>query len=89
MPNVLMLASGMGLVVATAALWVQGWQRADHRFFAGLLNRRHLELVFGRRLGHHRDRALASYLGSCRHARSSLRATIVSRVIAVIPPAPT
>ena len=36
MPNLLMLASGVGLVAATAALWVQGWRRADHRFFAGL-----------------------------------------------------
>jgi hypothetical protein len=35
-PNLLMLASGVGLVAATAALWVQGWRRADHRFFAGL-----------------------------------------------------
>jgi cobalamin biosynthesis protein CobD/CbiB len=37
-PNLLMLASGAGLVAATAALWVQGWQRADHRFFAGLIS---------------------------------------------------
>jgi hypothetical protein len=35
-PNLLMLASGVGLVAATAALWVQGWRPADHRFFAGL-----------------------------------------------------
>jgi hypothetical protein len=36
-----MLASGVGLVAATAALWVQGLQgqrRADHRFFAGLIS---------------------------------------------------
>jgi hypothetical protein len=33
-----MLASGVGLVAATAALWVQGWRRADHRFFAGLIS---------------------------------------------------
>ena len=38
MPNLLMLASGVGLVAATAALWVQGWRRADHRFFAGLIS---------------------------------------------------
>ena len=38
MPNLLMLASGAGLVAATAALWVQGWRRADHRFFAGLIS---------------------------------------------------
>ena len=38
MPNLLVLASGAGLVAATAALWVQGWQRADHRFFAGLIS---------------------------------------------------
>jgi hypothetical protein len=37
-PNLLMLASGAGLVAATAALWVQGWRRADHRFFAGLIS---------------------------------------------------
>jgi hypothetical protein len=37
-PNLLMLASGVGLVAATAALWVQGWRRADHRFFAGLIS---------------------------------------------------
>ena len=36
MPNLLMLASGVGLVAATAALWVQGGRRADHLFFAGL-----------------------------------------------------
>jgi hypothetical protein len=35
-PNLLMLASGVGVVAATAALWVQGWRRADHRFFASL-----------------------------------------------------
>ena len=38
MPNLLMLASGVGLVAAIAALWVQGWQRADHRFFAALIS---------------------------------------------------
>ena len=38
MPNLLMLASGMGLVAATAALWVQGWRRPDPRFFAGLIS---------------------------------------------------
>jgi hypothetical protein len=35
-PNLLVLASGVGLVAATAALWVQGWRRSDHRLFAGL-----------------------------------------------------
>ena len=38
MPNLLMLASGVGLAAATAALWVQRWRRADHRFFAGLIS---------------------------------------------------
>ena len=38
MPSLLMLASGVGLVAATAALWVEGWRRADHRFFAGLIS---------------------------------------------------
>ena len=38
MPNLLMLASGVGVVAATAALWVQGQRRADHRFFAGLIS---------------------------------------------------
>src|SRR6202035_66630 len=33
-----MLASGAGLVAAIAALWVQGWRRADHRFFAALIS---------------------------------------------------
>ena len=37
MPNLLILASGVGLVAATAALWVHGWRRADRRFFAGLI----------------------------------------------------
>jgi len=37
-PNLLMLASGVGVVAATAALWVQGQRRADHRFFAGLIS---------------------------------------------------
>src|SRR5208282_2835962 len=37
-PNLLMLASGAGFVAATAALWVQGWRRADRRFFAGLIS---------------------------------------------------
>jgi hypothetical protein len=37
-PNALMLASGVGLVAATAALWVQGWRRSDHRFFASLIS---------------------------------------------------
>src|SRR5262249_13086524 len=43
-------------------------------------DRRHLELVLGRHLGRYRDRTLASYWAFCRHPRSSLRATIVSRV---------
>ena len=38
MPSLPMLASGVGLVAATAALWVQGRRRADHRFFAGLIS---------------------------------------------------
>ena len=38
MPSLLMLASGVGLVAATAALWVQWWRRADHRLFAGLIS---------------------------------------------------
>ena len=38
MPNLPMLTSGVGLVAATAALWVQGWRWADHRFFAGLIS---------------------------------------------------
>ena len=38
MPNLLMFANGVGLVAATAALWVQGWRRADHRFFAALIS---------------------------------------------------
>jgi len=37
-PNLLMLASGVGLVAATVALWIQGWGRPDHRFFAGLIS---------------------------------------------------
>jgi hypothetical protein len=37
-PNLLMLATGVGLVAAIAALWVQGWRRADHRFFAALIS---------------------------------------------------
>jgi cobalamin biosynthesis protein CobD/CbiB len=37
-PILLMLTSGVGLVAATAAIWVQGWRRADHRFFAGLIS---------------------------------------------------
>jgi len=36
-PNLLMLASGVGLAAATAALWVQGW-RAYRRFFAFLVS---------------------------------------------------
>ena len=38
MPNLLVFASGVGLGAATAALWVQRWRRADHRFFAGLVS---------------------------------------------------
>ena len=38
MPNLLILASGVGLFAATAALWVHGWRRADRRFFAGLIS---------------------------------------------------
>jgi hypothetical protein len=37
-PNLLMLATGVGLAAAIAALWVQGWRRADHRFFAALVS---------------------------------------------------
>ena len=38
MPNLLVMASGVGLVAATAALWVQGWRRSDHRLFASLIS---------------------------------------------------
>ena len=38
MPNLMMLASGVALVAATAALWVQGGRRADDRLFAGLIS---------------------------------------------------
>jgi hypothetical protein len=38
MPDLLMLAGGVGLVAATAAPWLQGRQRTDHRFFAGLIS---------------------------------------------------
>ena len=38
MSNLLMLASGVALVAATAALWVQGWRRVDRRLFAGLIS---------------------------------------------------
>ena len=38
MPILLMLTSGVGLVAATAALWVEGWRPANHRFFAGLIS---------------------------------------------------
>jgi hypothetical protein len=36
--TLLMLASGMGFVTATAALWVQGRERIDRRYFAGLVS---------------------------------------------------
>ena len=38
MPNLMMLASGVGLVAATAALWVQAERQANHRLFAGLVS---------------------------------------------------
>jgi cobalamin biosynthesis protein CobD/CbiB len=38
MPGLLMLAGGVGLVAATAALWLQGRERTDHRLFAGLIS---------------------------------------------------
>src|SRR5258705_22163 len=76
-----MLASGVGLVAAIAALWVQGWQRADQRFFAALISIAvTLSLFSVVAWAAATIATLASYLGSCRHARSSLRATIVSRV---------
>ena len=34
----LMLAIGVGLAAATAALWVQRWRRDNHRVFAGLIS---------------------------------------------------
>jgi cobalamin biosynthesis protein CobD/CbiB len=36
-PNLLMLSGGVGLVTATAALWLQRRRRVDRRFFAGLV----------------------------------------------------
>lgn len=38
MPHLLMLASGVALASATAALWVRGWRRAYRRFFALLVS---------------------------------------------------
>jgi len=79
-PSLLMLASGVGLVAATAALWVERWRWPTTVLRWSDLDRRQLEFVFHCRLGRDRDRTLASYLGSCRHARSSLRDTVVSTV---------
>jgi len=36
--NLLVLASGVALVAATASLWVQGWRRVHRRLFAGLIS---------------------------------------------------
>ena len=38
MPNLLLLASGAGLIAATAALCVPAGRRADHRLYAGLVS---------------------------------------------------
>lgn len=38
MTDLLMLAGGMGIVTATAALWVQGRQMFHQRIFAGLVS---------------------------------------------------
>ena len=38
MLHLLMLACCVALVAATAALWVQGWRRPDHRLFTGLIS---------------------------------------------------
>ena len=81
MPNLLMLASGVGLARGKRrSLGTRAAAGRSPLLRWSYFDRRHLELVFGRRLGRDRDRTLASYLGSCRHARSSLRATIVSTV---------
>ena len=37
-PKLLMSASGVALVAATAALCAHGWRSADDRFFAGLIS---------------------------------------------------
>jgi hypothetical protein len=37
MHKLLMLAGSVGLLTATAALWLQGRRRIDRRFFAGLV----------------------------------------------------
>ncbi len=37
MSNLLICAGGVGVVTATAALWLQGRRRVDRRFFAGLV----------------------------------------------------
>jgi transposase-like protein len=36
-PSLLVVASDVGLVAATLALWAQRWRRSDHRLFAGLV----------------------------------------------------
>ena len=36
--NLLVFASGVALVAATASLWVQGWRRVHRRLFAGLIS---------------------------------------------------
>ena len=38
MPNLLVVASGVGLVAATLALLVQRWRRSDYQLFAGLIS---------------------------------------------------
>ena len=58
------------LDVTIASAFVARWRVAAGRsplLCCSYLDRRHLELVFGRRLGRDRDRTLASYPGSCRH----------------------
>jgi len=37
-PSLLVVASDVGLVAATLALWAQRWRRSDHRLFAGLIS---------------------------------------------------
>jgi hypothetical protein len=65
-PNLLMLASGVGLVSATRrSLGTRVAADRSPLLRWSYLDRRHLELVFGRRLGRDRDRTFASYLGVC------------------------
>jgi hypothetical protein len=83
MLTLLMMAGGMGIASATAALWMQGRRMVYQRVFAALVHHRDGSPVFGHRLGRgypDGQRTCPRTLALGRRARLAVRIAPVPRI---------